>query len=172
MRIIMSACALATAAITLASPLAGARADDSDIPGLKRSTPGLERPMAENPDMTLFMTAEPARPAVPAAAPAPEAVAPPPVQAARVAPRDAVLKDVSDLLHEAEGAVTARRLQAADHDLSQAEMALHNALAAGDPLPDGVLGLLTEARQGIRRHDIRLAARDTERAQQRVDAAR
>ena len=164
----MRSASLTTAlALTL---LAGpALAEDSaTIPGARRSSPGLQRPAQENPDMKPYMAPAPAAAAAPA--PAPAAAATPPPAAAPA--RKAALGDVDSLLRQAESDMTARRMKQAEAELGQAQTELLNAKAAGEPVPQEALTPLAEARAALRQGRATEAERATQTAQQVINSAR
>src|SRR3954469_11409773 len=130
-------------AFTLAAGPALAE-DGATIPGGSRHSPGLQRPIAENPTLKPFMSGAPA----PAATPRPPAAAAPPPAAAPV--RKAALGDVDALLRQAEADLAARRMKQADAELGQAQADLLNAKAAGEPVSEQALAPLAEARAALR----------------------
>jgi hypothetical protein len=138
--------------------------DSATIPGGSRSTPGLQRPVAENPTMKPFMNAAPA----PAAAPA-AAAAPPPAAAPE---RKADLGDVDALLRQAEADLAARRMKQADAELGQAQADLLTARAAGEPVSQQALTPLSEARAALRQGRATEAERATQTAQEAIAPAR
>jgi len=140
--------------------------DGATIPGGSRSTPGLQRPAAENPTMKPFMNAAP----TPAAAPAPTAAAAPPPAAAPE--RKADLGDVDALLRQAEADLAARRMKQADADLGQAQADLLTARAAGEPVSQQALAPLSEARAALRQGRAAEAERATQTAQEAIAPAR
>lgn len=143
-----------------------ARADDSDVPGMKRTDPGLQRPAQENPEMKPFMTPAPA--AVAAPAPARTAVAPPP-EAAPV--RKVALDDVDALLKRAEADIAAKRMKQAEADLARAQTELLNAKAAGATVPPQIMEPLAEARDALRHGHAAAAERATLTAERVIASA-
>lgn len=143
-----------------------AHADDSDIPGIKRTEAGWERPAAENPEMKPFMTA------APTPAPTPIAVAAPAVAPSVVPVRKAALDDVEALLKRAEADIAAKRMQQAAADLDQAQTGLLNAQAAGEPVPQNAMAPLAEASEALRHGRAAAAERAAGSAERLIASAK
>lgn len=142
-----------------------ARADDSDIPGIRRTEAGWQRLAAENPEMKPYMTAAPQ----PAAAPVTVAA---PTPAPGFAPaRKAALGDVDALLRQAEADIAAKRLPRAEAVLARAQTALLNAQAAGEPVPPAAMAPLAEASEALRHGRAADAGRAADTAEHLIASA-
>ena len=147
-------------ALALCLAAGPALADDSDIPGMKRTDPGPQRPAAAKPGIKPFMTAPPA---AATGAPAPAAALAPPPAAAPA--KRATLADVDALPRRAEADLAAKRIKLADVEPARAQTERLNARAAKEAVPQDAMAPLAEARDTLKRGRAAAAERATQSAE-------